>query len=635
MPRKKSPIPEVPEIDKDNILVDGGYYKGNENLLNKNAKIIFTEEMFEENRTCAKSILHFAERHFHIVNLDEGKIKIKLRKYQKRILKSLKDERRLLVCASRQMGKSTIVSMYALWLVCFHEYKKVAILANKADTAIEIFSRIKMAFEELPVYLKPAVKSNRKNGFDLSNGSSIIVSSTSASAVRGQSINCLIIDEMAHIQNDLMEELWKSVIPTITSSKKSQIVGISTPNGADKENKFYQLYLEAQKPDSGWKLEKVHWSENDDRNEEWKKSEIASLGSLHTFQQEHENMFHALGKSVISAEHLEELKKLCKEPILATDEGSYKIYRQPKPTSHYIIGVDVGEGIGRTNTVAQVLDVSDLTNIEQVAIFASNTITPYHFGTRLIGIANDWGRPPILIENNNYGQQVLDVVARTHNYESVVTYKFEGMSQHYNNENRLGIYNHTNTRYRSMTNFRYWVDSLKAVKIFDLDTLIEIAEFVQLPNYTFSKKNESDRDDRVWSLVWALFILEPTLAQKYFNVKQTDDQGRPLFMTPFIDNSDLIKKSPIIFGTVNTTKKEISYNAPLAYLPEGKIKEDPAIISEGLGFQSELLKWEPNITKHRYEYEYKSHSPEIIWRSNDKKEQELKNEDGYNPLVFF
>ena len=105
MPRKKAPIPDVPEIDKDNILVDGGYYKGNENLLNKNAKIIFTEEMFEENRTCAKSILHFAERHFHIVNLDEGKIKIKLRKYQKRILKSLKDERRLLVCASRQMGR--------------------------------------------------------------------------------------------------------------------------------------------------------------------------------------------------------------------------------------------------------------------------------------------------------------------------------------------------------------------------------------------------------------------------------------------------------------------------------------------------------------------------------------------------
>ena len=209
MPRKKAPIPEIPEVDKDNILVDGGYYKGNENLLNKNAKIVFTQEMFDENRTCAKSILHFAERHFHIVNLDEGKIKIKLRKYQKRILKSLKDDRRLLVCASRQMGKSTIVSMYALWLVCFHEYKKVAILANKADTAMEIFSRIKMAFEELPVYLKPAVKSNRKNGFDLSNGSSIIVSSTSASSIRGQSINCVTGDTIVTLKDKKTEEVFK------------------------------------------------------------------------------------------------------------------------------------------------------------------------------------------------------------------------------------------------------------------------------------------------------------------------------------------------------------------------------------------------------------------------------------------
>jgi hypothetical protein len=635
MPRKKVPIPEIPEMDRDNILVDGSFYKGNENLLSKNAKIIFTPEMLEENKTCAKSILHFAERHFYIINLDEGKIKIKLRKYQKRILKSLKDEKRLLICASRQMGKSTIVSMYALWLVCFHDYKKVAILANKADTAMEIFSRIKMAFEELPVYLKPAVKSNRKNGFDLSNGSSIIVSSTSASAVRGQSINCLILDEMAHIQNDLMEELWKSVIPTITSSKKSQIVAISTPNGADKENKFYQLYLECQKPNSGWHMDKVHWSENEERDEEWKKNEIASLGSLHTFQQEHENVFHLLGKSVISAELLEELKNKCEEPILITDDGAYRIYRPPKVGSHYIVGVDVGEGIGRTNTVAQILDISDLSNIEQVAVFASNSITPYHFGTRLIGIANDWGRPPILVENNNYGQQVLDVIGRTHNYESVVTYKFEGMSQHYNNENRLGIYNHTNTRYRSMTNFRYWMDSLKAVKIYDLKTLIEIAEFVQLPNYTFSKKSDKDKDDRVWALVWALFILEPVLAQKHFNIQETDDQGRPLKMIPYVDNSDLIKKSKILSGAVNIIKRENNYNMPLTILPSGPVQYDPTIEKEGVEFKDDLLKWNPYNKKRNSEYEYKQYSPTVFWKSTDQKKEEIKQEDGYNPLVFF
>lgn len=632
MPRKKAPIPDVPNIDNDNILVDGGFYKGNENLLNKNAKIIFSQEMLDENKACSKSILHFAERHFHIINLDEGKIKIKLRKYQKRILKSLKDDKRLLICAARQIGKSTIVSMYALWLVCFNDYKKVAIIANKADTAMEIFSRIKMAFEELPVYLKPAVKSNRKNGFDLSNGSSIIVSSTSASSIRGQSVNCLIVDEMAHIPNDLMDELWKSVIPTITSSKNGQIVGISTPNGADKNNKFYELYLEAQKPDSGWCLEKINWTENEERDEEWKKNEIASLGSLYTFQQEHENVFHPPGKSVISAEVLEELKKQCKEPLLATDNGNYKIYEYPNPSSYYAVGVDVGEGIGRTNTVAQILDISDLTNIKQVAVYAVNDMTPYHFGTRLMGIVNDWGRPPLLIESNNYGQQVLDVVGRTHNYESLVTYKTEGMSQHYNNDNRLGINNHTNTRYRSISNFRYWLDSLKAVKINDFDTLREITEFIQLPNYTFSKKNETDRDDRVWSLVWSLFILEPLVAQKYFNIKETDDQGRPMLMTPFMDNSDLIKKSPIFSGEVHKFKKEITYNAPLAYVPEGKTSNDPSLADEELKLANWLLNWSP---KKNMADGYKQITPETIWKSNDVKKKEEPRTDDYYPIAFF
>ena len=630
MPRAKKPLPKIPDTDDSSILLGGKFYQGNENLLSKNAKIGFTSEMLEEMKLCKKSILSFAERHFYIVNLDRGKEKILLRKYQKRLLKSLKEERKLIVCAARQIGKSTIVSMYALWLVCFNDYQKVAIIANKSDTAMELFSRIKMAFEELPIYLKPAVKSNRKNGFDLSNGSSIIVSSTSASSIRGQSINCLLVDEMSHIPNDLMDELWKSVIPTITSSKKSQIVGISTPNGADKNNKFYQLYLDAQKENNGWALETIHWAENEERDEEWKKNEIEALGSYATFQQEHENKFHEPGKSVIDPELLEKLKSQCHDPVLVTDDGAYKIYTMPKPSSFYVVGVDVGEGIGRTNTTAQILDVSDLRNIEQVAVYASNTISPYLFGTRLMGIMNDWGRPPVLIENNNYGQQVLDVMHNTHNYENIVSYRFEGMSQHYNNENRLGIHSHTNTRYKGLTNFRYWVDAIKAVKFHDIDTLIEIAEFVQLPNYTFSKKREDDRDDRVFGLVWGLFILEPTLAKTYFNITETDDQGRPFNLIPFTDNSDLIKKSPIFNGTVNIYKKEEGTRVPLMFIPQGAEK-DPTMEEHEKMLGGWLHKWNPKGVLSGY----KQYNPEIVWKSDSPKDKKELEDDTYRPIVLF
>lgn len=184
---------------------------------------------------------------------------------------------------------TTTVTIYALWLAIFFEFKSVAIVANKGDTAKQILSRIKLALEGLPVYLKPAIKSWRKDGVDLVNGSSIIISSTSVSSIRGSSITCLILDEMAHCQNDLMEELWKGIVPTISANKNGEIIAISTPNGADKDNKFYQVYLDSQKPNSVWVLIRVDWWDIPGRDEEWKQREIATLGSLHDFKQEYEN----------------------------------------------------------------------------------------------------------------------------------------------------------------------------------------------------------------------------------------------------------------------------------------------------------------------------------------------------------
>ena len=61
------------------------------------------------------------------------------------------------------------------------------------------------------------------------------------------------------------------------------------------------------------------------------------------------------------------------------------------------------------------------------------------------------------------------------------------MSKHYNKENRFGIHNHTNTRYRGVTNFRYWANSLKVISLFDIDTLLELTTFVKHENFTFSK----------------------------------------------------------------------------------------------------------------------------------------------------
>jgi hypothetical protein len=561
--KKEQESNSLDDLDMDDILVDGKFYQGNENILRKDATFKWNEDMLAELKLCAKSILHFAEQHFYIIT-EDGKRKIELYKYQKKLLKAFKSNRFNVVLSSRQSGKTTTITIYALWLVCFQSDKRITIVANKESTAKEIFARIKMAYEQLPIYMKPNIKSWRKDGFNLGNDSAITISTTSSSGPRGTTSNLLIIDEMAHCPDDLMRELWKSAIPIISSMKKSQVVVISTPNG--KSNKFYDLYEDSKKEGSEWNLEVVNYWDVPDRDEEWVKKTMSMMGSKDDFDQEYCNVFHDPNKSVVDEEYLVKLKSECPEPVLVLEDGAYKIFNLPNPDSFYVIGVDVGEGIGRTNTVAQILDVSNLQDIKQVAIFASNSINPFHFGTRLMGVLQDWGRPPILVENNNNGQQILDVLCQTHNYENVVSYHIEGFSKHYNNTHRYGIHNHTNTRYKGITNFRYWVNSLKAVKLNDMDTILEINNFIRLPNYTYTKKSEKDLDDRVFGLIWALFILDPTLVSKYFTIQELDDQGRPMKIFPLTDNKDLIKNSPLLIGGGSTVVKKPSVNTPYSHV---------------------------------------------------------------------
>lgn len=50
---------------------------------------------------------------------------------------------------------STAYSVYILWYILMNENKSVLICANKFKTAKDILSRVKMAYEMLPNWLKP------------------------------------------------------------------------------------------------------------------------------------------------------------------------------------------------------------------------------------------------------------------------------------------------------------------------------------------------------------------------------------------------------------------------------------------------------------------------------------------------
>jgi hypothetical protein len=102
--KKTEDISPLENLQTEDILVDGNFYKGNENLLRGDAQIKWNEEMIDEIKNCAKKALHFAENYFYIIT-EEGKQKIELRKYQKRLLKAFANNRFNIVLSSRQSGK--------------------------------------------------------------------------------------------------------------------------------------------------------------------------------------------------------------------------------------------------------------------------------------------------------------------------------------------------------------------------------------------------------------------------------------------------------------------------------------------------------------------------------------------------
>lgn len=503
------------------------YYLGNKNLPSPDAAFDYAShpEWVADIAKCRKNIIYFAENFFYIVNLDRGKEKIALHNYQKRVLRGLRDNRFVCLLASRQIGKTTLMTIYALWIACFFEDQRLLIVANKEQTAINIFKRVRLAYEQLPNYLKPGAVEYGKTSMTLGNGSSIGISTTSSDAGRGESVNVVILDELAFIDNHLVEQFWKSVYPIISSSKKSKIFVASTPNGTG--NLFHELYTGAIENKNGWHAERVDWWEVPGRDEEWKEKTIRTLGSIDAFDQEFGNVFIQTGESAINEKLFLELKSECYDPPFVFDEGKYLLWEEPNKDGIYVVGVDVSEGIGEAASCVQVLDMSDLRNIKQVAIYHDRNISPYNFTTKLHEILLHWGSPPALIERNNCGAQVVDQLKFTLGYENVVTYGPKiGADKTFK---KIGILAHTNTKYKGVVNMRYWVNELRAVKIHDIQTLNELRGFVRYPNGTWAAKPGVDSwDDRIMSLVWTLIILENELVNTYFEVLELDENKRPM-----------------------------------------------------------------------------------------------------------
>ena len=148
-----------------------------------------------------------SRNYIQIVSLDEGLVPFELYDFPRRYCDTIHDNRFTICKMPRQSGKSTrLWYLYILHYVLFNPNMNVAILANKASTARDILGRLQLAYENLPKWLQQGVVSWNKGSVDLENGSRVVASSTSSSAVRGGSYNMIFLDEFAFVPTNVAED---------------------------------------------------------------------------------------------------------------------------------------------------------------------------------------------------------------------------------------------------------------------------------------------------------------------------------------------------------------------------------------------------------------------------------------------
>jgi hypothetical protein len=491
------------------------HYKGNPNLKAENVEIEFTSDQIQEYLRCKSDPVYFAMNYVKIVSLDEGLIPFEMYDFQKELILNFHNNRFNIAKLPRQTGKSTTVVSYLLHYALFNDNIRIAILANKAETARELLQRLQLSYENLPKWLQQGVGSWNKGSLELENGSKIVAASTSSSAVRGNSFNIIFLDEFAFIPNHIAEQFFSSVYPTISSGKTTKVIIISTPNGM---NMFYKLWHDAERGKNGYVPLEVHWSAVPGRDAAWKEETIRNT-SERQFTQEFECEFLGSVNTLIAAS---KLRMMVYDDPIQRNKG-LDVYEEAKKDSNYLMTVDVSRG---TNNDYSAFIVFDITSFPYrvVAKYKNNEIKPILFPTIVHQIAKAYNKAYCLIEVNDIGEQVASMLHFDLEYDNILMCSMRGragqlVGQGFSGKKtQMGVKMSTTVKKIGCSNLKTIIEDDKLI-IPDYDIISELTTFIQ-KNKSFEAEDGCHDD-----LAMCLVIFSWLIVQPYFK-EMTDNDVR-------------------------------------------------------------------------------------------------------------
>ncbi len=474
-------------------------YNGNPNLKQIGTPVSYTLEQMREIQKCILDPIYFIETYCQIVSLDKGLVPFKLYDCQKEKVHTILNNRKVILMEGRQQGKTITSAACILWYTLFQENKTVAILANKSSAAREVLSRYELMYEMLPMWMQQGVKTFNKGDIELENGSKVFTAATSTSGIRGKSVNWLYIDEAAIIPNNVAEQFFTSVYPTISAGTTTKILLTSTPLGY---NHFWKFWNEAEQGLNGFVPLFIPYDRIPGRDQAWADEQRSMLGEL-KFNQEVLCRFLGSSNTLINPDTI---GRMSVKPYVYSKDG-LDVFVEPEEEHVYMLVADTSRGVGGDYSAFTVMDITSYPH-SVVAKYRSNKISPLLFPNIIYKVAKDYNKAYCLIEINDNGQQVADSLYMDLEYENVFfvgsnSKSGQFLSGGFSNGATLGVRTTKQVKRLGCTTFKSLVESTKLL-IHDPDIINEISTFIEVRGS--HKADEGYFDDLVMTLVlfsWA------------------------------------------------------------------------------------------------------------------------------------
>jgi hypothetical protein len=239
-----------------------------------------------------------------------------------------------------------------------------------------------------------------------------------------------------------------------------------------------------------------------------------------------------------------------KNPIFS-HEG-LDVYQQPAENHTYVVVVDTSRGQGLDYSAFSVIDVSQMP-YRQVVKYRNNEISPMLYPNAIYSIATKYNEAFVLVEVNDIGAQVADILYYDIEYENIMMTSMKGRAGQqigggFAKDSCLGIKTTKQVKRIGCATLKDMIEHDKLI-VEDFDTISELTTFSARNNSY--EAEEGTHDDLVMTLVLFSWLVQ----QRYFKDLTNMDIREKLFS----EQMKMLEDELTPFGFINDGYEDTSF----------------------------------------------------------------------------